>query len=229
MSVPERVFEKINAILSRIVTFEESINALGKSISQTQLLGNNQMNLIQEQITAIQKKTDMAVSYQELADEELKAIYETQKKAIKQLNEKYCAAIDTHGDNFSLAMNDFKQAYEKIVKDCIDAVESKREEYIAEIRKSLDIEAKNQHLAQLEKMPELLALLSNIQTSVKVQPEVSSKISTVSNQIDYVKSTLDSMEKKIGTTRGASQSRQEGPKETPKRKFWPLSLFSRKK
>ena len=160
MSVPERVFEKINAILNRIVTFEESLNALGESISQTQLLGNSQMNLIQEQITAIQKKTDLAISYQELADDELKAVYETQKNAIKQLNEKYCAAIDTHGDDFALAMNEFKQAYEKIVKECMDAVEAKRDEYIAEIRKSLDLEAKNQHLAQLAKMPELLALLS---------------------------------------------------------------------
>ena len=229
MSVPERVFEKINAILNRIVTFEESLNALGESISQTQLLGNSQMNLIQEQITAIQKKTDLAISYQELADDELKAVYETQKNAIKQLNVKYCAAIDTHGDDFALAMNEFKQAYEKIVKECMDAVEAKRDEYIAEIRKSLDLEAKNQHLAQLAKMPELLALLSNIQSSVKVQPEVSSKITTVSNQIDGVKSTLDAMEKKIGTTRAASQSRPAEPKDTTQKKPWLKRLFSRKK
>ena len=229
MSVPERVFEKINAILNRIVTFEESLNALGESISQTQLLGNSQMNLIQEQITAIQKKTDLAISYQELADDELKAVYETQKNAIKQLNEKYCAAIDTHGDDFALAMNEFKQAYEKIVKECMDAVEAKRDEYIAEIRKSLDLEAKNQHLAQLAKMPELLALLSNILSSVKVQPEVSSKITTVSNQIDGVKSTLDAMEKKIGTTRAASQSRPAEPKDTTQKKPWLKRLFSRKK
>lgn len=229
MSVPERVFEKINAILNRIVTFEESLNALGESISQTQLLGNSQMNLIQEQITAIQKKTDLAVSYQELADDELKAVYEAQKKAIKQLNEKYCAAIDAHGDDFALAMNDFKQAYEKIVKECMSAVEAKRDEYIAEIRKSLDLEAKNQHLAQLAKMPELLALLSNIQSSVKVQPEVSSKITTVSHQIDGVKSTLDSMEKKIGTTRSTSQNRPEGTKEPTEKRRWPFSMFSRKK
>lgn len=229
MGVSERVFEKINAILNRIVTFEESLNALGESISQTQLLGNSQMNLIKEQITAIQKKTDLAVTYQELADNELKAVYENQKNAIRQLNEKYCATINTHGDDFATAMNDFKEAYKKIVKDCMDTVEAKRDEYIAEIRKSLDLEAKNQHLAQLAKMPELLALLSNIQASVKVQPEVSSKITTVSNQIDGVKTTLDSMEKKIGTTRAVSQSRQEGPKETPKKKSWPLRLFSRKK
>lgn len=229
MSVPERVFDKINAILNRIVTFEESLNALGESISQTQLLGNSQMNLIQEQIAAIQKKTDLAVSYQELADDELKAIYEVQKKAITQLNEKYCAAIDTHGDDFALAMNDFKQVYEKIVKECIDAVEDKRDEYITAIRKSLDLEAKNQYLSQLSKIPELLDLLSNIQTSVKVQPEVSTKITTVSHQIDSVKSTLDSMEKKIGTTRVSSLNRQERPIESAKKKRWPFNMFRRKK
>ena len=115
--IPQKVFEKINAILKRIVTFEESINELGESIAQTQLLGNSQMNLIQEQITAIQKKTDLAVSYQELADDELKVIYEAQTKAIKQLNEKYCAAIDNHGDDFKSAMNEFKVGYENIVKE----------------------------------------------------------------------------------------------------------------
>ena len=229
MSVPERVFEKINAILNRIVTFEESLNALGESISKTQLLGNSQMNLIMEQITAIQKKTDLAVSYQELADDELKAVYEAQKKAIKQLNEKYCAAIDAHGNDFVLAMNDFKQVYETIVKECMSAVEAKRDEYIAEIRKSLDLEAKNQYLAQLTKIPELLALLSSIQSSVKVQPDVASKITTVSSQIEGVKSTLDSMEKKIGTTRTVLQDREERPKESVKKRRWPFSMFSRKK
>lgn len=229
MSVPERVFDKINTILNRIVTFEESINALGESIAKTQLLGNNQMNLIEEQILAIQKKTDLAVSYQELADDELKSIYEAQKNAIKQLNEKYCAAIDKHGDDFALAMKDFKQTYEKIVKECMDAVETKRDEYIAEIRKSLDLEAKNQHLAQLAKMPELLSVLSAIQNSVKVQPEVSNKISTVSGQIECVKSMLDVMEKKIGTVR-TTTSTKSGVHDGPtKRRRWPFSIFNRKR
>lgn len=229
MRIPERVFEKINAILNRIVTFEDSLNALGESVAQTQILGNSQMNLIQEQITAIQKKTDLAVSYQELADDELKAVYASQTNAIKQLNEKYRSAIDNHGDDFATAMNDFKEAYKKIVKECMDAVEDKRDEYIAEIRRSLDLEAKNQHLAQLAKMPELLALLSNIQTSVKVQPEVSSKISTVSNQIDGVKSALDSMEKKIGAAKVASPNKLDGPKEATKKGRWPFNMFKRKR
>ena len=88
---------------------------------------------------------------------------------------------------------------------------------------------KNQYLAQLTKIPDLLALLSSIQSSVKVQPDVASKITTVSSQIEGVKSTLDSMEKKIGTTRTVLQDRQERPKEPVKKRRWPFSMFSRKK
>ena len=192
MSIPERVFEKINIILNRIVTFEESLNALGISIAQTQLLGNSQMNLIQEQITAIQKKTDLAISYQELADDELKVIYEAQTKAIKQLNEKYCTAIDNHGDNFKSAMNEFKASYEKIVKECISAVDAKREEFLAEIQNSLNLEAKNQHLANLDKIPEIVSLLSSIQKKeIKQTPSSNFSFSSSSNTSTNIPKALE--------------------------------------
>ena len=58
---------------------------------------------------------------------------------------------------------------------------------------------------------------------------MASKITTVSSQIEGVKSTLDSMEKKIGTTRTVLQDRQERPKEPVKKRRWPFSMFSRKK
>jgi hypothetical protein len=195
--IPERIFEKICVILDRISTFEDSVNGLGVSISQTQLLGSSQMNLIQEQITAIQKKTDLAVSYQELADEELKEIYRHQTQAINSLNEKYRSAIESHGDDFIEVMNDFKIAYDKIVQECKEAVEAKRDEYIAEIRKSLDLEANNKYLANLGKMPELVAQLSSIKSDVKVQPDISDKVSKMSEQIQGVRQVLDSMNKKI--------------------------------
>lgn len=228
MVIPERVFEKINAILNRIVRFEDSINALGESINQTQLLGNSQMNLIQEQITAIRRKTDLAVEYQEIADDELRAIYQVQTQAINQLNQRYTAAIETHGDNFAAAMNDFRTAYERIVRECIEAVEAKREDFLAEIRRSLDLEAKNQFLAQLDNIPELLNRLGAIQSSVGVQPEVSNKISTVSNQIVGVKATLDAMERKLSTPRNLSSNKTESEKDISKKKRWPFNIFRKR-
>jgi tetratricopeptide (TPR) repeat protein len=183
MAVPERVFEKINGILDRITTFESSINALGKDIAETQLLGNSQMNIIQEQINAIKHKTSLAVSYQETTDEQLENIYQEQAKAINEINAQYRKAIQTHSDDFEAAMTEFKSAYEKIVNECKLAVEAKREEYVEEIRKSLDLEKNDRHLAQLDKIPQIQAAVTSIRDSVENQSAVLAKLDELKKEI----------------------------------------------
>lgn len=220
MTIPERVFEKVNTILNRVTTFEESINALGTNIAQTQMLGNTQMNLIQEQITAIQKKTNLAVAYQELADEDLKNLFETQKAAINALNAKYKAAIEQHGEDFADAMETFKKDFERIVNECKQAVEDKRSEYIAEIKKSIDLEANNKHLAHLDKLDEILSGLTTIKASVKDQATVPHKLDEMKTQIanfkvQGVSTGMSSSANNGGQNPYAGQSRPYVPPTTP--------------
>ena len=220
MTIPERVFEKVNTILTRVTTFEESINALGTNIAQTQMLGNTQMNLIQEQITAIQKKTNLAVSYQELADEDLKNLFEAQKAAINALNAKYKAAIEQHGEDFADAMETFKKDFERIVNECKQAVEDKRSEYIAEIKKSIDLEANNKHLAHLDKLDEILSGLTTIKSSVKDQATVPHKLDEMKTQIANIKvqgvsTGMSSSANSGGQNPYAGQSRPYVPPTTP--------------
>ena len=220
MIIPERVFEKVNTILNRVTTFEESINALGTNIAQTQMLGNTQMNLIQEQITAIQKKTNLAVAYQELADEDLKNLFETQKAAINALNAKYKAAIEQHGEDFADAMETFKKDFERIVNECKQAVEDKRSEYIAEIKKSIDLEANNKHLAHLDKLDEILSGLTTIKASVKDQATVPHKLDEMKTQIANIKvqgvsTGMSSSANNGGQNPYAGQSRPYVPPTTP--------------
>ena len=220
MTIPERVFEKVNTILNRVTTFEESINALGTNIAQTQMLGNTQMNLIQEQITAIQKKTNLAVAYQELADEDLKNLFETQKAAINALNAKYKAAIEQHGEDFADAMETFKKDFERIVNECKQAVEDKRSEYIAEIKKSIDLEANNKHLAHLDKLDEILSGLTTIKASVKDQATVPHKLDEMKTQIANIKvqgvsTGMSSSANNGGQNPYAGQSRPYIPPTTP--------------
>ena len=220
MTIPERVLEKVNTILNRVTTFEESINALGTNIAQTQMLGNTQMNLIQEQITAIQKKTNLAVAYQELADEDLKNLFEAQKAAINALNAKYKAAIEQHGEDFADAMEIFKKDFERIVNECKQAVEDKRSEYIAEIKKSIDLEANNKHLAHLDKLDEILSGLTTIKASVKDQATVPHKLDEVKTQIANIKvqgvsTGMSSSANNGGQNPYAGQSRPYIPPTTP--------------
>lgn len=189
MTIPERVFEKVNTILNRITTFEDSINNLGENISKTQILGNSQMNLIEEQITAIQKKTNLATGYQEIADEELQKLYNSQIATINKLNARYKAAIEDHGEKFEASMIAFRSNFEKIVEECRVAVEEKRSEYIAEIQKSIDLDADNKILNHLAKLEELLKDLSEIKASIKNQPQIPQKLDELKTQIDKIKVT----------------------------------------
>lgn len=224
MSVPERVFGKVNAILDRVSTFESSVNALGESISRTQLLGNTEMNLIEEQLSAIERKTSLAVRYQEIADEELEKLYEEQAEAISELNSKYRSVLDRHADDFEAAMLEFRKSFEEIVGNCKAAVEAKRDEYIKEITKSLDLEAKNQHLAQLEKMQDLVSTLSSIRSSVERQPDTVQKlIDAVTEQIASIMRTLDSMDGKLDRAKSAGRAPVA---KAPKRRVF-LKIFRR--
>ena len=74
LEIPLSVANKINAILARVTDFEKSINALGKSIEKTQLLGNSELELVKEQLTAIKKKQTLAMRYIETADGHLEDI-----------------------------------------------------------------------------------------------------------------------------------------------------------
>lgn len=183
MAIPERVFEKVNAILDRVTSFEESINALGKDIEHTQLLGNTQMNLIEEQITAIKKKTNLAVNYQEITDEQLKEIYEAQSQVINRINTQYRIDIEKHSDDFKAAMRDFSSTYTQIVNECKRVVEEKRDEYMAEIKRSLDLEAKDKHLAHLDKLDNIQSNLESIRTLVNGQPELIEKLNELNRQV----------------------------------------------
>ena len=73
-------------------------------------------------------------------------------------------------------MVDFKAAYVKIVNECKQAVEDKREEFIKEIKRSINIEQEVQHLAQLEMLPGLKESLVSILDTIKDKSAVLSKL-----------------------------------------------------
>lgn len=109
LKVPRLVAERLNAILDRVVTFEQNIASLGNSISQTQLLGNSEMNLIKEQLLAIQRKHDIAMDYTETANDQLNDLYNRQVKTIEELNNRYSNAIVSHTEEFETMLQEISK------------------------------------------------------------------------------------------------------------------------
>lgn len=202
--VPKLIAERLNVILERVTTFENSVNALGASIAQTQMLGNSELTLIQEHLDNIKRKDAIAVEYQETANEELKALFDTETGIIKDLQRQYTSAIEEHGDEFRVLMNQIAEA-----------IAQKKEEFMQTLQDAFDMAELHTEFAHLKQLPEIRNSIDGLNASVegfrmssKEQSEAEvSKLDTmerrlakeaqsVSGKIDLVKDAVESVESK---------------------------------
>lgn len=168
LAVPQKIAHELNDILNRIITFEDSINALGANISDTQLLGNRQMNLINEQLSIIKSKNEQAATYADIANEQLKSMYEVQVNAINDLSEKYRASIENHSEE---------------LKDMVDRMseelKTKWDAFKSMLDSSFDIRTVQEDFGYLrnlgtidKKVSELFDGVRNIQGTVKALAKI---------------------------------------------------------
>jgi hypothetical protein len=59
LTIPSQLVTQLNNLLNRISTFEDSINNLGTTVSETQLLGNRTIKTVELQLNAIKQKQDI--------------------------------------------------------------------------------------------------------------------------------------------------------------------------
>ena len=166
LEIPSRLLQQINAILDRVTTFENSINALGVNIEKTQLLGNTQINAIEQQLNALKAKHHLISSYQETQVDELDEIYKEQSQAVKNLSDAFRRVVAQNKDDIEEAMRQFKESYDKIVRDCKIGVERKLEEFVSALDKALDVEDANRKLSNLDRLQALEQGLGDIKAAI---------------------------------------------------------------
>ena len=144
LEMPRQVAENINSIMQRVVRFEESINALGVNIAQTQMFGNAQIEEIQQQITAIKKKHKVAEQYIETANNKLEMFFDSQLVELKRLETKYLKALEN-----------LFNAYEMITDDHKDEINQRHEIFKNAIEDKFEMAGVRAELANLKKIPEV--------------------------------------------------------------------------
>lgn len=217
LEIPTRLLQQINAILDRVTTFEKNIDALGVNIAQTQLLGNTQINAIEEQLNALKAKHRLVSGYQETQVEELDKIYQEQSKAVKDLSDAFKRVVAQNKDDIEEAMRQFKTAYDTIVRDCKTGVEQKLEEFITALNKTLDVEDANRKLSNLDRLQALETGLGDIKAAIadksaladvsKAVREGNAKIADLARRPIVVQRAASSSG---GSTSGEERSRRRG-------------------
>lgn len=221
LEIPTRLLQQVNAILDRVTTFEKSINALGVNIEQTQLLGNTQINAIEEQLNALKTKHSLVYRYQDIEVEELDKIYKEQSKAVMELSDAFKRVVAQNKDDIETAMGDFKKAYDEVVRTCKTGVQQKLDEFIEALNKTLDVEDANRKLSNLDRLQALEASLGDIKAAIADK----SALTDVSEAVREGNAKIEDLARRpIVVQRDASSSggSSSSGKETSKRGIWPF-------
>lgn len=175
LKIPREVAVRINQILDRIKDFEDSINHLGDQISRREILGNDVVNKIQEQISAIGKKQNIADSYIETADGNLKDLFNEQAGAIKDLNNRYKLAIENHILGFEQMIQAQTKELGKRHSAFTDAIEKRLS--IEDIRTEfVNLEKLKDINEQLDDLKKIKQKLENISESMLDSQEIEDSV-----------------------------------------------------
>lgn len=83
----------MHKLLDRVSTFENSINTLGESINESQLLGSRQLNLVQKHLDDLEQKQSLVENYTNQSNEVVEEYLKANLKNIRSLVNNFETAI----------------------------------------------------------------------------------------------------------------------------------------
>lgn len=179
LEVPLNVANKLNQILARVTDFEKNINALGRSIEKTDLLGNTEIEALKQAITAIKKKQKVAVEAMEVSDGHLENIFTMQSEAIVKLGRTYEQSFATYAEKFQNILDGLE-------KEMLE----RRREIVAAIEEKFSLDQIQQEFSQLGKLKKIEELLVSINTKSS-REEVDKTLETTRREVESIRKLLD--------------------------------------
>lgn len=179
LEIPLNVANKLNQILSRITDFEKSINALGRNIEKTDLLGNTEIEALKQAITAIKKKQKIAIEAMEVSDGHLENIFKMQSESIAKLGR-------TYEESFASYAEKFQNILDGLEKEMLE----RRREIVAAIEEKFSLDQIQQEFSQLSKLKKIEELLTSINTKSS-REEVDKTIETTRREVESIRKLLD--------------------------------------
>ena len=193
LEIPKEVAVKVNQILNRIKDFEENINRLGGELNKREILGNDVVNKLQDQINGISKKSKIADSFLEKADDELENLYKEQVKVIGEMNKKYSAALDEH-----------MEGYEKMLDYYKEVVSNRLKLFMEKMDEKISLDEIHQDFSNLKKLNDISSSLNVLDSHLNslilkindIKTE-SVKSQSLSNDLGLLYNELDSLKQRV--------------------------------
>lgn len=168
LEVPQDIADKLKSILDRFVTFEDNINKFGEGLAQNQLIGNREINLVQQQINALERNTRLITDFQELSTDELKNVCNAQINDVQQLTRRYTSAINQH-------VEDFKELMDSIA----DEIEIKKNAFMDTLQNAFTVADVETEFRYLKELPTIVTRLETIENALKQDSDLVEKLEDI--------------------------------------------------
>ena len=179
LEIPLNVANKLNQILDRITDFEKSINALGRSIEKTDLLGNTEIEALKRTVNAIKKKQEIAVEAMEVSDGHLENIFHMQSESIAKLGRTYEESFTSYAEIFQNNLDGLKKEILERRREIVNAIEEK-----------FSLDQIQQEFSQLGKLKKIEELLTSIHSN-STREEVNKTLDTTRQEVESIHKLLD--------------------------------------
>ena len=199
LQIPMAVASKVNDILNRITRFENSINTLGTNIAQTQMIGNDTIELIRAQINQIKKKGKLAAKYIDTADERLETLFGEQVKMIDEMNGKYKAALDSH-------INQYAEQIEFFAKE----IQERRQNFLDAIGQRINIEDVQEDFSNLKKLDDIDRRLKELEAKIGSSKDLQDRLDKINSLLNEVKGVVSKISESKDKKGDSSKPEEKG-------------------
>lgn len=200
LAVPKVLTERINNLLDRVSTFEKSINNLGPAISSTELISTKEMNDIKAHLDRIAQQNYQANRYADMQTEKLEEFFAEQTESIKQLNVRYRALMEEHGDKLN-----------EVLEESIETLGKKREAFLRAVDEAFDVAEINTQFSHLETLPRLEVAFAKLEELLSVEHAEMVDITSKRPTREDIKplNSLIKIEKAVSSVDDSSKSNKE--------------------
>lgn len=187
LQIPREIALKVNSILDRITNFEQSLQDVGESLTNRDILGSQVIEAIQRQVQGISKKGKIADRFLEMTDGKLEDLYREQTKVLDNMTSRYSKAISNHIEGF-----------ETMIKEQTSQLSSQHEIFINNLKEKFNVEEVREEFTNLRKLEIIEKKLSEISGKV-VQADsiknIQKDIKSLETQLNELKVELESINK----------------------------------
>lgn len=125
LHIPQNVAEKLVSILDRITEFENGVNALGKELAKSKVIGDNLLETVRMQLSALDSKREILDSYVTKAEGELKGIYKAEYDAIERTGKKAVDMLQSVARRNAEVLEKAENGLETRTKAILDYIDKK--------------------------------------------------------------------------------------------------------